>query len=64
MQAKISILAGMTETRRNWPKFFPRWNKGVSCSGLHTGTTSRPERNDIYNFESNSILIKISYMTH
>ncbi len=26
----------MTETRRNWPKFFPGWNKGVSRSGLHT----------------------------
>jgi hypothetical protein len=31
-------LAGMTETRRNGPKFFPRWNKGVFRSGLHTGT--------------------------
>ena len=31
-------LAGMTETRRNGLKFFPRWNKGVSRSGLHTST--------------------------
>jgi hypothetical protein len=31
-------LAGMIETRRNGPKFFPRWNKGVSRSGLHTGS--------------------------
>ena len=29
-------LAGMTETRQNGSKFFPRWSKGVSCSGLHT----------------------------
>ena len=30
-------LARMTETRRNGPKLFPRWNKGVSRSGLHIG---------------------------
>ncbi len=28
----------MTKTRRNGPKIFPRWNKGVSHSGLHTDT--------------------------
>ena len=33
-----SKLVGMTETRRNEPKFFPRWNKGVSRSSLHTNT--------------------------
>ena len=31
-------LAGMTKTRRNALKFFPRWNKGVSRSDLHIGT--------------------------
>ena len=31
-------LAGMTKTRRNGLEFFPRWNKRVSRSGLHTGT--------------------------
>ena len=31
-------LAGMTKTRRNGLKFFPRWNKGVSRSDLHIGT--------------------------
>ena len=31
-------LVGMTETHRNGSKNFPRWNKGVSRSGLHTGT--------------------------
>jgi hypothetical protein len=49
-------LARMTETRRNWPKFFPRWNKGVLHSGLHIGTRfsgrsgrNGTERNGIYN---------------
>jgi hypothetical protein len=28
----------MTETHRNGPKLFSRWNKGVSRSGLHIGT--------------------------
>jgi hypothetical protein len=23
---------------RNTPKFYPRWNRGLSCTGLHTGT--------------------------
>jgi hypothetical protein len=23
---------------RNTPKFDPRWNGGLSCTGLHTGT--------------------------
>jgi ribosomal protein S18 len=26
------------ETHRNTPKFYPRWNGGVSRTGLHTGT--------------------------
>ena len=44
-------LAGMTETRRNWPKFFPRWNKGVSRSDLHTGTrfSGHSGRNEMIN---------------
>ena len=34
-------LAGMTKTRRNGPKFFPRWNKGVSRSGFPVCTLVR-----------------------
>ena len=30
-------LTGMPETSQNWSKFDLRWNKGCSCSGLHTG---------------------------
>ena len=26
------------ETHRNTPKFYPRWNGGLSRTGLHTGT--------------------------
>ena len=31
-------LARMAKIRRNWSKFFSRWNKWVYCTGLHTGT--------------------------
>ena len=41
-------LAGMTETRRNWPKFFSRWNKGVSRSRLHTGTRFSSRNGTVY----------------
>ena len=29
---------GMPETHRNRPEFYPRWNRGVCHSGLHTDT--------------------------
>jgi hypothetical protein len=54
-------LAGMTETRRNGPKFFPRWNKGVSRSGLHTGTrfSGRSGRNGTV-FTTRLVKIRVS----
>ena len=38
MPAEISIPAEIGWNDQNWPKFFSRWNKGVSRSGLYTGT--------------------------
>ena len=31
-------MTGILGTGRNWPEFDLRWNRGYSCSGLHTGT--------------------------
>jgi hypothetical protein len=38
MPAEIRIPAEIGRNDRNMLKFCPRWNKGVSRSGLHTGT--------------------------